>query len=82
VFGTGLIAHAAAGPVNAPGYLFTGICKHLGAVEHRSEREGWKFGKVAPLPWPPLDSTQDCPDCGGDLRWITREENGTAGFLG
>lgn len=31
------------------GYLQTGCCKHLGATERRSEREGWRFGKVAPL---------------------------------
>ena len=31
------------------GYEFTGCCKHLGAVERRSEREGWLFGHVAAL---------------------------------
>ena len=31
------------------GFAFTGCCKHLGAVERRSEREGWKFGAIAPL---------------------------------
>lgn len=31
------------------GYLHTGVCKHLGAVERRSEREGWDFASVAPL---------------------------------
>jgi hypothetical protein len=31
------------------GYLHTGMCKHLGAVERRSEREGWTFGQIAPL---------------------------------
>jgi hypothetical protein len=31
------------------GYLHTGMCKHLGAVERRSEREGWAFGTIAPL---------------------------------
>ncbi len=25
------------------------MCKHLGAVERRSEREGWKFGHIASL---------------------------------
>ena len=25
------------------------MCKHLGAVERRSEREGWAFGTVAAL---------------------------------
>src|SRR5436305_13885810 len=42
------------------GYLRTGCCKHLGAVERRAEREGWRFGKVAPLAtvarYFPLDS--------------------------
>ena len=32
------------------GYQFTGMCKHLAAVERRSEREGWPFGVVCPLP--------------------------------
>ncbi len=31
------------------GYEHTGMCHHLGAVERRSEREGWRFGVVAPL---------------------------------
>jgi hypothetical protein len=31
------------------GYLHTGCCKHLGAVERRAEREGWDFGRIAPL---------------------------------
>src|SRR4051812_42234264 len=42
------------------GYLHTGCCKHLGAVERRAEREGWRFGTVAPLAtvarYFPLDS--------------------------
>ena len=42
------------------GYLHTGCCKHLGAVERRAEREGWRFGQVAPLAtvarYFPLDS--------------------------
>jgi len=29
------------------GYRFTGCCKHLAAVERRSEREGWAFGRIA-----------------------------------
>lgn len=29
------------------GFLFTGICKHLAAVERRAEREGWDFGQIA-----------------------------------
>ncbi len=32
------------------GYQFSGMCKHLGAVERRSAREGWSFGVVCPLP--------------------------------
>ncbi len=31
------------------GYEHTGMCKHLGAVERRAEREGWPFGVIAPL---------------------------------
>ena len=31
------------------GFYHTGMCKHLGAVERRSERDGWAFGTVAPL---------------------------------
>ncbi len=31
------------------GYEHTGMCKHLGAVERRAEREGWAFGTIAPL---------------------------------
>lgn len=31
------------------GYEHTGICKHLGAVERRAEREGWVFGQLAAL---------------------------------
>ncbi len=65
-----------------PGYLFTGICKHLGAIERRSEREGWTFGKVAPLPRPPLDGAHDCPVCDGQLQWIAREQDDVPGFLG
>lgn len=30
------------------GYVYTGVCKHLGQVERRSEREGWAFGRIAP----------------------------------
>jgi len=29
------------------GFHYTGICKHVAAVERRSEREGWVFGKIA-----------------------------------
>ncbi len=32
------------------GYVYTGVCKHLAQLERRSEREGWNFGKIAPLP--------------------------------
>lgn len=31
------------------GYEHTGVCKHIAGVERRSEREGWAFGRVAPL---------------------------------
>jgi hypothetical protein len=31
------------------GFMFTGCCKHLGAVERRAAREGWDFGSVCPL---------------------------------
>ena len=31
------------------GYRWTGLCKHLGAVALRAEREGWQFGAVAGL---------------------------------
>ncbi len=45
------------------GFYHTGMCKHLGAVERRSEREGWAFGAVAPLSkvarYFPLDSDPD-----------------------
>ena len=34
---------------SCPGYEHTGVCKHLGQVERRAEREGWTFGTVAPL---------------------------------
>jgi hypothetical protein len=33
-----------------PGFHYTGVCKHLGQVERRSEREGWNFGRIAPAP--------------------------------
>ncbi len=43
------------------GYLHTGMCKHLGAVERRAAREGWPFGVIAPLckveRYFPLDNT-------------------------
>lgn len=32
------------------GFVFTDICKHLGQLERRSEREGWTFGRIAPRP--------------------------------
>lgn len=31
------------------GFRFTGMCKHVAAVQRRSEREGWDFGVVASL---------------------------------
>lgn len=30
------------------GFAYTGCCKHVAQVERRSEREGWRFGLVAP----------------------------------
>jgi hypothetical protein len=33
-----------------PGFVHTGVCKHLAAVERRSERESWPFGRIAPRP--------------------------------
>lgn len=30
------------------GFVFTGCCKHVAAVQRRSDREGWSFGRVAP----------------------------------
>lgn len=32
------------------GFAYGGICKHIAQVERRSEREGWRFGRVAPRP--------------------------------
>ena len=32
-----------------PGYLYTGMCKHIAQVQRRAEREGWRFGKVASI---------------------------------
>lgn len=31
------------------GFQYTGMCKHVAAVERRSEREGWTFGQIAPV---------------------------------
>jgi hypothetical protein len=31
------------------GFKFTGCCKHLAAVARRADREGWDFGRIAPL---------------------------------
>ena len=31
------------------GYEHTGVCKHIGAVERRADREGCAFGIIAPL---------------------------------
>lgn len=31
------------------GYQYSGMCKHLGALQRRAEREGWNFGVVQPL---------------------------------
>jgi hypothetical protein len=32
------------------GYRFIGTRKHFARVERRSEREGWPFGVICPLP--------------------------------
>lgn len=32
------------------GYFYTGVCKHLAQLQRRAEREGWRFGRIAPLP--------------------------------
>lgn len=40
------------------GFMFTGMCKHLGQLERRSEREGWTFGKVSRI------ETTTTPDTG------------------
>jgi len=49
---------------SCPGYFYTGVCKHLGAVARRAAREGWVFGTIAPLAtvarYMPLDPP--CPD--------------------
>lgn len=29
------------------GFAFTGVCKHVAAVQRRAEREGWAFGTLA-----------------------------------
>lgn len=31
------------------GYTYTGCCQHIAQVERRSEREGWGFGRIAPI---------------------------------
>lgn len=33
---------------SCPGYMYGHVCKHLGALALRAEREGWQFGDVAP----------------------------------
>ena len=47
-----------------PRLLYTGVCKHLGAVARRAAREGRAFGAIAPLAtvarYMPLDPP--CPD--------------------
>ena len=54
------------------GFLYTGCCKHLGAVERRSEREGWPFGHVAALAkvgrYLPLDLPENIAKRGAVLR--------------
>ena len=48
------------------GYEHTGVCKHIGAVERRAEREGWPFGTIAPLAtvgrYMPLGDQDQDPD--------------------
>ncbi len=48
------------------GYFHTGVCKHLGAVARRAGREGWAFGRIAPLAtvarYMPLDPPTPDPD--------------------
>jgi hypothetical protein len=40
------------------GWQYTGCCKHIAAVQRRAEREGWRFGAVAPLPSQVSDETR------------------------
>ncbi len=48
------------------GYYHTGVCKHLGAVQRRADRDGWPFGTIAPLAkvgqYMPLDPPDPDPD--------------------
>ena len=47
---------------SCPGFEHTGMCKHLGQVERRAEREGWAFGAVAPLARVPRYFPLDVPE--------------------
>ncbi len=75
----GLIRTIARTPVgwacSCPGYEHTGVCKHLGAVARRAEREGWPFGSIAPLdkverymPLDPDPEPEPTPPAGGAAR--------------
>lgn len=42
------IARTSAGwSCGCDGFTYTGVCKHVAAVERRAEREGWTFGTIA-----------------------------------
>ena len=47
------------------GYEFSGCCKHLGRLERRASREGWRFGVICPLSKAPahfpLETDQPAP---------------------
>jgi hypothetical protein len=43
------------------GWMYTDVCKHIAAIEHRSEREGWVFGRVAPRPTDPTPTPPAAP---------------------
>ncbi len=53
------------------GYLYTNCCKHIAQVERRAEREGWTFGKIAPLAQAekhfPLDAAPRATSAAADL---------------
>jgi hypothetical protein len=41
------------------GWQFTGLCKHLGALERRAEREGWSYGFRVARPITPVARPAD-----------------------
>jgi hypothetical protein len=64
------------------GFRFTGMCKHVAAVERRAEREGWDFGAVAPLA-KLTGGTQDAPPSPAPMidfrpRFIERQASAAA----